>query len=85
MTKKDEKQSSSHFIITLIKKAMSYGIDYELMKRLNYYDLLALIIEYDIENVREHIRQLQKQKDNQMGRTVKIATNQDILNMHKRM
>ena len=82
IVKKDEKESGSHFIITLLKKATSYGISYDLMKRLNYHDLLALVIEYDIENVREHLRMLQKQKNERLNREVKIASNEDILKMH---
>ena len=52
------------------------------MKRLNYHDLLALIIEYDIENVKEHLRMLQKQKNDGLNREVKVASNEDILKMH---
>lgn len=68
----------------LLKKAIGYNISYDLMKRLNYYDLLALIVEYDIENIREHLRQLQKQNDAKHGRNVKVASNEDILKHHKK-
>lgn len=66
-------------ILSLIKKCQKYGISYELMCRLNYYDLLAMVVEYDIDTIKENLA-LIKKKEMQ----VEDATNEDILNLHKR-
>jgi len=53
------------------------------MKRLNYRDLLALLVEYDIETLKEHLAALAAQKRQGSG-PVREATNEDILKMHRR-
>lgn len=79
-------QASTHnppFIFTLIKKCRTYNIQYELMSRLNYYDLLYLVVEYDIEAIKENLRQMEDNRRQQMGYEVVEASNDQILAMHK--
>ena len=52
------------------------------MKRLNYYDLLALVVEYDIEQVKEYLQQMRKQDS--PNTEIVSASNDDILKMHGR-
>ena len=78
------RQHNPPFVFTLIKKCKTHQIPYELMCRLNYYDLLYLIIEYDIEAVEEHLRQLEARRLKQQGvDEVVEATNVMILRMHR--
>lgn len=51
------------------------------MCRLNYMDLLALVVEYDIESIEENIKMMNKSKNK---KEVITASNEDILRMHKR-
>lgn len=55
-----------------------YNIDYQLMTRLNYIDLKALIIEYDIENLEKYLRQKRQITQDQLGVEVREATDEDI-------
>ena len=49
------------------------------MSRLNYTDLLALIVEYDIEEILNHFRKLEKQRLEENGVSVREASNEEIL------
>lgn len=49
------------------------------MKRLSYYDLLALIVEYDIKAIKNQLDQLEKQRLEESGYEVVDATNDDIV------
>jgi hypothetical protein len=55
-----------------------YNIDYQLMTRLNYIDLKALIIEYDIENLEKYLRQKRQITQDQLGVEVREATDEDV-------
>ncbi len=55
-----------------------YNIDYQLMTRLNYIDLKALIIEYDIENLEKYLRQKRQITQDQLGVDVREATDEDV-------
>ncbi len=83
---KPDKDASTRppFVFMLVKKCQKYGIDYHMMKRLNYSDLLALIVEYDIEATKEHLRMLEESRNTKANRVVKQASNSDILSMHGR-
>ena len=48
------------------------------MCRLNYTDLLALIVEYDIEEIKNHFKKLEQSRLAEKGVTVREATNSDI-------
>lgn len=72
------------FIFTLIQRCIVYGISYELMKRLKYEDLLALVIEFDIKKVKEVYELKEEQRQARRGLEVKKATNDEILKMHRR-
>lgn len=69
------------FVFTIIKKCQRYSIPFELMKRLNYSDLLALIIEYDIDAVLEYLSMESKRRN---PANVITASNDDILRIHKK-
>lgn len=53
------------------------------MCRLNYYDLLYLVVEYDIEAIKENLKQLEASRLQQRGVEVVDASNDQILAMHK--
>lgn len=53
------------------------------MSRLNYYDLLYLVVEYDIDAIKENLRQMEANRRQQMGHEVVEASNDQILAMHK--
>jgi len=72
------------FIFTMIQKCNKYGIAYELMCRLNYYDLKALVVEYDIQYLKEYLKQLESSRNAKLNREVIDASNEDILKMHGR-
>ena len=79
-------KASTHnppFIFTLIKKCKTYNIQYELMSRLNYYDLLYLVVEYDIEAIKDNLKQLEANRLQQQGVEVVDASNDQILAMHR--
>jgi hypothetical protein len=70
-------------VIQVIKKCEKYGVSHGIMCELNYTDLLALVIEYDIETVQEHLRMLEQQRRAKNGfASVREASNEDILRMH---
>lgn len=49
------------------------------MRRLNYTDLLALLVEYDIDTLETHLRKMEQNRQSGLGREVREATNADIL------
>lgn len=71
------------FIFTLLKKCKTYCISYELMCRLNYFDLLYLIVEFDIEAIRENLHQLEMNRLEKRGVEIVEATDDQILTMHQ--
>ena len=83
MPKTSAEPTGAPLVFNIIRKCQKYGIDYEIMKRLNYRDLLALLVEYDIETLKEHLAALAAQKRQGSG-PVREATNEDILKMHRR-
>ena len=54
------------------------------MCELNFNDLLALIVEYDIESVKEHFKAKQKSLNDKKGINVINASNEDVMRMHKK-
>ena len=58
---------SAPFIFTLIKKCIQYQIPTDLMERLNYTDLLYLIIEYDIKNVQDYLKHKEQERLSKRG------------------
>lgn len=53
------------------------------MSRLNYYDLLYLVVEYDIDAIKDNLKQLEANRLQQQGVEVVEASNDQILAMHK--
>ena len=72
------------FVFTLIRKCSEYRIPYELMCRLNYYDLIYLVTEYDISSIQDYLRNIENSQNQQRGYQIIDATNDMILKMHKR-
>jgi len=68
--------------LNLIDKCQRYGISYDLMKRLNYTDLLAMVVERDIKVLEDHLRQRERDRQAANGVEVVEATNEDILREH---
>lgn len=68
----------------LLQKCERYNIDYNLMCDLNYNDLKALIIEYDIQSVKEYFRSKQKDLDNARDVEIVDATDEDVARLHQR-
>lgn len=60
-------QQSAPFIFTLMQKCISYKIPYDLMERLNYTDLLYMIVEYDIKTVQDYLRQKEQERLSKRG------------------
>jgi len=54
------------------------------MCELNFTDLLALIVEYDIESVKEYYKIKQKEKNDERGINVIPASNEQIIKMHSK-
>lgn len=64
--------ANAPFIFTLMKKCITYKIPYDLMDRLNYTDLLYMVVEYDIQTVKDYLRQ--KEQDRLQKRGVEVQT-----------
>jgi hypothetical protein len=62
--------ASAPFILTLIKKCNSYKIPYSLMERLNYTDLLYMVVDQDIDTIKDYLRQ--KEQDRLSKRGVEV-------------
>lgn len=69
-------------VLSIIKKSQQYGIDYNIMRQLNYQDLLALLVEYDIDAARDALRLFARERLAASGYEVVEATNEDILRLH---
>lgn len=48
------------------------------MCRLNYNDLMALLIEYDIDEVNKNMKQLEQERQNANGVEIVNASNREI-------
>lgn len=62
--------ANAPFIFTLLKKCIAYKIPYDLMERLNYTDLLYMVVEYDIQTIKDYLRQ--KEQDRLSKRGVEV-------------
>lgn len=82
-SKVSSNKSDSPFVYTLIQSCIRYKIPYDLMCRLNYTDLLGIVIEFDIDSQRDNLRFLEKERKQKLGYEVVEATDEDILKMHK--
>lgn len=52
------------------------------MCRLNYNDLIALIVEYEITKLEQYFKQLEKNRQSELGYDVVEASNDDIIKQH---
>lgn len=66
--------ANTPFIFILIKKCITYKIPFELMERLNYTDLLAIVIDYDIQTVKDYLRQKEQDRLSKRGVEVQSLT-----------
>jgi hypothetical protein len=71
------KKSDTPPILATIRKCQKYGLSYELMCELNFTDLLAILVEFDIDNLKEYFKIMNRQNPD-----VVEASNADILKMH---
>lgn len=60
-------QQSAPFVFTLIQKCIAYKIPYDLMERLNYTDLLYMVVEYDIKTIQDYFRQKEQERLSKRG------------------
>ncbi|MDA3781215.1 MAG: hypothetical protein PF487_13465 [Bacteroidales bacterium] len=68
----------------MINKSYEYGYDYDMMKRLNYNDLLYILVNKEIEKIQEYFRKKEHNRNEDNGYDVK-EVNEDTINMiHKR-
>ena len=70
-------------MILLLRKCNKYKIPYEMMKRLNYTDLLAMIVEYDIDAINDYLRQKKQRANIKNGVEVREANNAETLAFFK--
>ena len=82
--KNEKPDDGPPYLFMLLQKCERYNIDYNLMCDLNYNDLKALIIEYDIQSVKEYFRSKQKALDNARGVEIVDATDEDVARLHQR-
>ena len=61
-------------MISIIRKCQHYGVSYELMCRMNYQDLMALLIEYEIDDMQRILKELAQQHDAENGRVTVLAS-----------
>lgn len=59
--------ANAPFVFTLIQKCIEYRIPYDLMERLNYTDLLYLVVENDIRTMQEYFRQKEHERQSKRG------------------
>ena len=64
-----------------LKKAVRYGIPYELIKDLNYIELVYLVIDRDIELAEDYINKQQKENDRERGIHRRKATPEEMKNL----
>ncbi|MFH2116768.1 MAG: hypothetical protein ABII85_01850 [Bacillota bacterium] len=68
-------------ILKIIERAIDHNIEYGLMKRLNFYDLKALMIEKDIKLYEERLEQMEKDRLSARGINRRKATTEDFENL----
>lgn len=54
---KAKAEEPAPFLLMILKKCTFYRIDASLVYRLNYSDLLALIVEFDIQALKDYLYQ----------------------------
>lgn len=65
-------------VLKTIKRAQQHGIEYGVMRRLNYLDLQALIIEYEIENLQSELERRESDRLRNQGVSRRKATPSDV-------
>lgn len=63
----DPQAANAPFIFTLIKKCIHYKIPTDLMDRLNYTDLLYMVVEYDIQSIKDYLRSKERERLDKRG------------------
>jgi hypothetical protein len=72
------------FLFTLKTKCRNYGISYKEICDTNFNDLLADIVECDIQSLKDYFKSKQKELDANRGVNVIDANENQVANMHKR-
>lgn len=68
------------FSLSIFKKCVEYNIDFSLVKHLHFYDLQCLIIQFDINKVKDYLRQEEQKDLNKRGiSSVKDISGNDAL------
>lgn len=58
-----EKGFSLPFILTVFKQCIKYNISNDMIKSLSYNDLLSLIIDFQIDDINQHLANSKEKKD----------------------
>jgi|GEM_PF-2077984 len=62
-----EKNLGLPFILKVFKLCKRYGIEHEMIKSLSYNDLLALILDFQIDDYKQYLRiQKQQKRDDEV-------------------
>jgi len=74
----ESSEGSVPSVLKTIRRASQHGIEYNLMKRLNYHDLQAQIIEYEIQTLEAELRRREEERLSKAGVSRRKATPADI-------
>lgn len=66
--------ANAPFVFTLMQKCIEYQIPANLMERLNYTDLLHLVVEYDIRKVQDYFRKKEQARLEERGVEIQDLT-----------
>lgn len=55
------------FSISILKKCIDHGIDASLIKHLHLYDLQCLIFQFEIDRIKEYLRQKEQEELHKQG------------------
>lgn len=53
--------------LKILKKCIEYRIDGDLIRRMHFFDLQCIIIQFDIQKVQEYLDSKEKQRLNSQG------------------
>lgn len=62
----------------MFSRCVDEKISYDIIKRLNYRDLQAIIIEREIRSYEQELRRLAKNENESKGRNIRKASAKDI-------
>lgn len=68
-------------VLKTIQRAVERGLDYHLMSRLNYTDLQAVLIEFDIRDLQNELDRQEAERLSSRGISRRKASASDIQNL----